>query len=669
MQVSNSTPVFSFLPASCTSFFMLLGFFLVLICISPLRGLAQATPFPGCDVQTQIPESECDALRIFFERTNGERWLNRGGWMRAGQACEWMGVVCETGPWPRNVRKIILIDNDIAGTIPGELSFLPELEELVIENTATAGYFSVVGGFLPDGLKDLENLKILRISGHEIRGPIPSEWSSFKNLETLDLSNNQLDGRIPQDIGNIATLKEIDLSSNRFVGSIPTSIGRLTNLQKIDLGSNDFFGEIPQALGQLEELAIIDLRENNFTGTIPASIGSLPNLISLTLTDNNLEGPPPPAVIKLASELSICSLEQQSPQFCIPDTPMYRADGQDNICGVPLDASCSFCSSTLTPGGASCSSLESIFYKTEGINWTNQSGWLVGSDPCEWHGLSCTDDEVSILSLPDNNLSGDIPEEIAQLNRLDSLDLSGNALTGPIPLSIALLQTSTNSCNLARNDAGLCIPDNPDIAAITSESICGVPLTYSCSIAGSPGAFSSVESHASGNSNELTWRASKQIQDAFFEVEKKEDGVFSVIGIVDSPSTSSDPELYSYTLPELASGIHTFRIHMTSLGGTSIYSDEISIIASGNTYLLEPPFPNPVLSTATVRFVIQDEQRVQMALYDITGRKIGVIYDGSPEIDLIQEVTLDTDQLASGIYFIRLEGDSFNTTQTLFVQK
>ncbi|MBX2819062.1 MAG: leucine-rich repeat domain-containing protein [Rhodothermaceae bacterium] len=645
----------------CLLLFSLLSF--------PTQTVAQVTPFPGCDVQTQIPEEECNALRIFFERTNGEFWLNRGGWMRAGQACEWMGVVCETGPWPRNVRKIILIDNDIAGTIPGELSFLTELEELVIENTATAGYFNVVGGFLPDGLKDLDNLKILRIRGHEITGPVPSEWTKFKNLEILDLGNNMLTGRIPDAIGNITSLKEIDLSSNQLIGTIPQSISNLTNLENLNLGSNDFFGEIPPQIGQLSELSILDLRENNFTGPIPSSLGTLPKLISLTLRDNELSGPPPPSVIKLASEISICSMTEQSTQFCIPDAPIYRIDGQDNICGVPLDATCSFCSSTLTAGHASCGTLESIFYKTEGINWADQSGWLSAPDPCSWHGLECTDGQVTTLSLPDNNLNGDIPEEIGNLTGLDTLNLSGNALAGPIPLSVALLQNSTNSCNLASNDASLCIPDDPDYAAITTDAICGLPLTFSCSSAGSPGSFSSIESHISNGINQLTWRATRRIPDAYFEVERKENGVYTVIGRVESPHTPDDPQLYSYTLPELRSGIHTFRVHLTTSTGASLYSAEIDIISSGNNYLLEPPYPNPTVGPATLRFVIEEQQPVQLTLYDITGRELKVLYSGNPEVNLIQEITIQAGDVASGIYFVRLEGDSFSTSQTLFIQK
>ena len=653
---------------SCRCLFLLTCVFLLSLYTFPQQSAAQPR-FPGCDVQTQIPEEECNALQIFFEKTEGVRWANRGGWMIAGQACEWMGVVCETGPWPRNVRKIILIDNDVGGNIPGELSFLTELEELVVQTTATAGYFNVVEGFLPSALGDLANLKVLRISGHEIRGPIPNEWANLESLEVLDLSRNLLDGRVPDVIGSMSTLKEIDLSSNDFLGSIPQTFGNLINLEKLDLGSNKFSGPIPQNIGQLQKLTLLDLRENNFSGSIPASLGSLPDLISLTLTDNELEGPPPPSVIQLASQLSICSLAQQSPQFCIPDNSMYRAEGATDLCGVPFDSSCSFCSSSQSNGNGSCSTLESIFYKTEGINWANQSGWLSSSDPCDWYGLSCTDGDVNTLSLPGNNLAGDIPEEIGELPSLTSLDLSDNALTGPLPLSVALLQNTTDSCNLSNNDGSLCLPDTPDIAAIGSESICGLPIALSCSAVGSPGTFSTIEARADGDSHELIWRAALRAPEVRFEVERKENGAFAVIGIVDLPDSQDDPELFSYPLPELDSGIHTFRIKMTSLAGASLYSDELDVLLSNGNFLLEPPFPNPTQQAATLRFVVQETQPVQLSLYDVTGRSIRILYDDTPEVDIVQEVFIQTGGMASGIYFLRLEGTTFGATQTLVIQK
>ena len=601
---------------------------------------------------------------------DGEFWKVRGGWLIAGQPCEWAGVVCETGPWPRHVKKIILIDNNVGGAIPGELSFLTELEELVIENTATAGYFNVVGGFLPNGISDLSKLKVLRIRGHEIRGPIPDDFGKLNGIEVLDLRDNQLAGPIPDVLGSLPNLRELNLSGNSFRGFIPPELGNLQNLEKLDLGNNDLVGSIPDEIGTLSKLRIIDLQSNTLTGRIPESLSNLSSLISLTLTDNNLTGPPPPGFIKLASGLSICTLAQSNPQFCIPDKPMYRMGEQTAVCDIPLDDTCSFCSGASGTSSAECAGLESLYYSTGGLNWIEQSGWLSNSIPCEWPGVSCTGEEVTSLELADNNLSGSLPEEIGGLAHLNVLDLSGNNLEGEIPLSVASFEQSANSCRLDNNHTSLCIPNDPAFAAINPESICGLPFAVkSCSAVLGPGSFSQVLVSDS-DASLVTWRAQVRIAEFQFEVEQKIEGNFVRIGVVNSPLSSEDPELYGFQLTNLEHGVNTLRIRLTGSSiDTEVFSEELEIISFSDSHFLEQPFPNPARNNVTLRFAITQEEQLAVDLYDVNGRRIKTLFEGTASEGVIETIQLSTDGLASGLYMIRMKGSTFTSTTSFIVRR
>ena len=68
-----------------------------------------------------------------------------------------------------------------------------------------------------------------------------------------------------------------------------------------------------------------------------------------------------------------------------------------------------------------------LFYcATDGDNWTNNSGWLSDELPALWHGVSLNaDDRVDSLSLSQNMLSGEIPTELGQLTALQYLYLWG----------------------------------------------------------------------------------------------------------------------------------------------------------------------------------------------------------------------------------------------------
>ena len=61
--------------------------------------------------------------------------------------------------------------------------------------------------------------------------------------------------------------------------------------------------------------------------------------------------------------------------------------------------------------------LKKIYLSTNGNGWTNNSGWKTGinnpnASPCTWYGVYCEGNLVKGISLPNNNLTGTLPESI-----------------------------------------------------------------------------------------------------------------------------------------------------------------------------------------------------------------------------------------------------------------
>jgi Leucine-rich repeat (LRR) protein len=91
-------------------------------------------------------------------------------------------------------------------------------------------------------------------------------------------------------------------------------------------------------------------------------------------------------------------------------------------------------------------SLATLYFSTHGkggdSNWIRESNWMTSESVCTWYGVECTPvgeapevpERVRSLNLTSNMLSGTIPPEIALLQQsIHSLDLSGNLLGGTIP--------------------------------------------------------------------------------------------------------------------------------------------------------------------------------------------------------------------------------------------
>jgi hypothetical protein len=65
--------------------------------------------------------------------------------------------------------------------------------------------------------------------------------------------------------------------------------------------------------------------------------------------------------------------------------------------------------------------LATLFFSTNGTNWTSNKNWMSDEDECGWYNgfaTLCTSGSVDTLDLEANNLIGTIPNELALLSNL-----------------------------------------------------------------------------------------------------------------------------------------------------------------------------------------------------------------------------------------------------------
>jgi hypothetical protein len=77
--------------------------------------------------------------------------------------------------------------------------------------------------------------------------------------------------------------------------------------------------------------------------------------------------------------------------------------------------------------------------------------------------------------------------------------------------------------------------------------------------------------------------------------------------------------------------------------------------ASPLAYRLEAPFPNPLSGTATLRYHIDAGGHVSLRVFDVTGRIVATLTD-EVHAPGRYEVSFDAGGLASGTYFLRIDG-------------
>ncbi|CAK9155531.1 unnamed protein product, partial [Ilex paraguariensis] len=265
-------------------------------------------------------------------------------------------------------------------------------------------------------------------------------------------------------------LENLDLTDNNLYGDIPRSLGSLNWLTSLHLHNNRFSGKLPSSLHQLTELRILDLGKNAFSGVIPPWIGeNLHNLEFLSLQSNEFYGDIPLQLCWL-SALHLLNLAHNSITGNIPHcfsnfTAMvvdHNADEYDQTMGTELQFT------TTTPF------LTSIDLSN------NDMGGEIPEELMHLWGLRN-------LNLAGNHLIGRIPKKIGSLKQLESVDLSRNELSGPIPPGLSDLNY-LNHLNLLFNNLSGQIPTGHQLQTLDDQSIyrgidelCGAPLLKSCS--------------------------------------------------------------------------------------------------------------------------------------------------------------------------------------------
>ncbi|GAY67935.1 hypothetical protein CUMW_260280, partial [Citrus unshiu] len=166
-------------------------------------------------------------------------------------------------------------------------NFANLVQKLSNLETLDLGHVSI-RSTIPHNLANLSSLTFLSLHSCGLQGRIQSSLGNLSKLLHLDLSLNELLGELPVSIGNLHSLKKLDLSVNNLSGELPTSIQNL--LQSLDFTSNKFSGELHAFIGNLRSLEVLAIGRCNFSGRIPSSLRNLTQLITLDLSQNSYRG-------------------------------------------------------------------------------------------------------------------------------------------------------------------------------------------------------------------------------------------------------------------------------------------------------------------------------------------------------------------------------------------
>jgi hypothetical protein len=142
---------------------------------------------------------------------------------------------------------------------------------------------------------------------------------------------------------------------------------------------------------------------------------------------------------------------------------------------------------------------------------------------------------------------------------------------------------------------------------------------------------------------------------------------WTTVGFVEGAGTTTEAQAYRFRAEGLPVGTHRFRLRQLDADGTATLSAPVTAtVRLAEAYRVTAPAPNPAVSGATMRLAVREAQPVRVAVYDVLGREVRVVFDGPMSAQ--QPTTLRIGEgLPAGQYFVRAVGERFSATERLTI--
>ena len=117
--------------------------------------------------------------------------------------------------------------------------------------------------------------------------------------------------------------------------------------------------------------------------------------------------------------------------------------------------------------------------------------------------------------------------------------------------------------------------------------------------------------------------------------------------------------------------MHRFRLRQVDYDGVFSYSAEVEVAVELQApYKLGKAYPNPFSTQTRFTLALAKQQRVQVEVVDLLGRRVTVLHDGALTAGEPHLFVLDAvDRLSGGVYFFRIIGEHFQEVQSVTLLK
>ncbi len=140
-------------------------------------------------------------------------------------------------------------------------------------------------------------------------------------------------------------------------------------------------------------------------------------------------------------------------------------------------------------------------------------------------------------------------------------------------------------------------------------------------------------------------------------------------------NADSSEQNYLSGMFTLTGGSHTFKVSgsTANIDYVQLVSRTVTAVRKGSSlpsgYALEQNYPNPFNPSTRINFTLGKTSNVKLIIYDILGQKVATLINNQMLSAGAHTVQFDARNLASGVYFYRIESGDFSLVKKMMLLK
>ncbi len=186
-----------------------------------------------------------------------------------------------------------------------------------------------------------------------------------------------------------------------------------------------------------------------------------------------------------------------------------------------------------------------------------------------------------------------------------------------------------------------------------------------------PVELAAFEARADGEGVLLLWQTASETNNAGFQVQLQRPSADAFTDVEDgfiasnvAGGTTTEAQQYRFRVENLLPGTYRFRLKQTDFDGAFEYSPVVEAEVAPRLSLRA--YPNPFRTEAQLELTVPTAQsRVTVEVYNILGQRVALLHDGPVAASEALRPRLSAAGLSSGLYLIRVQGETFAEVRRL----